>query len=88
MHAIVEKITQRIVERSKKSRQGYLERIEEAKGQGAFRNRLPCSNFAQGDFVSHGAVIQKIRAASKKTVNPLSSAGLDYCNFHFAQNLP
>ena len=46
MHAIVEKITQRIVERSKKSRQGYLERIEEAKGQGAFRNRLPCSNFA------------------------------------------
>ena len=46
MHTVVEKITRRIIERSKKSRQLYLQRMEEAKGQGTFRNSLPCSNFA------------------------------------------
>lgn len=47
MHTVVEKVTGRIVERSKKSRQLYLQRMEEAKGgQGTFRSRLPCSNFA------------------------------------------
>jgi len=46
MHAIVEKVTQRIVERSKNNRQAYLERIDQAKGQGTFRTKLPCSNLA------------------------------------------
>jgi len=47
MHTVVEKITRRIVERSKKSRRLYLQRMEEAKGQeGTFRKKLPCSNFA------------------------------------------
>ena len=46
MHAIVEKVTQRIIERSQNYRQIYLERIEQAKGQGTFRTSLPCSNLA------------------------------------------
>jgi len=46
MHKIIDKITRRIIERSKTHRQNYLERIDEAKGDGVFRNKLPCSNLA------------------------------------------
>ena len=46
MHTTVEKVTRRIVERSKKNREAYLQRVEEARGDGVFRKKLPCSNFA------------------------------------------
>jgi len=46
MHKIVAKVTDRIIERSKSHRQSYLQRIDEAKGDGVFRNKLPCSNLA------------------------------------------
>ena len=46
MHTTVEKVTRRIIERSKANREAYLQRVEEAKGEEAFRKKLPCSNFA------------------------------------------
>lgn len=46
MQPTVKKVTQRIIERSKKNREAYLLRVEEDKGTGAFRKQLPCSNFA------------------------------------------
>ena len=46
MHKVVTKVTDRIIERSKSHRQRYLQRIDEAKGDGVFRNKLPCSNLA------------------------------------------
>ena len=46
MHTTVGKVTRRIIERSKKNREAYLQRVEEDKGKGAFRKQLPCSNFA------------------------------------------
>ena len=46
MHKVVAKVTDRIIERSKSHRQRYLQRIDEAKGDGVFRNKLPCSNLA------------------------------------------
>ena len=46
MNTVVEKVTKRIVERSKKHREAYLARIEEDKGEGVFRNKLQCSNFS------------------------------------------
>ncbi len=46
MHTTVQKVTDRIIERSKSHRQRYLQRVEEAKGDSAFRNKLPCSNLA------------------------------------------
>ncbi|MEA1922814.1 MAG: phosphogluconate dehydratase [Pseudomonadota bacterium] len=46
MHATVEKISRRIIERSQKHRQAYLQRVEEACSEGVFRNNLPCSNLA------------------------------------------
>ena len=46
MHKIVENVTKRIIERSKTHRQTYLQRVDDAKGDGVFRNKLPCSNLA------------------------------------------
>ena len=46
MQSSIEKITRRIVERSKKNREAYLQRMEEAGSEQPFRNKLPCSNFA------------------------------------------
>jgi len=46
MRTTVKKVTRRIIERSSKNREAYLQRLEEARGDGVFRKRLPCSNFA------------------------------------------
>ncbi|MCF8055855.1 MAG: phosphogluconate dehydratase [Desulfocapsa sp.] len=46
MHKTVKKVTDRIIERSKPHRQKYLQRMAMAKGEGVFRNKLPCSNLA------------------------------------------
>ncbi len=46
MHTTVEHVTRRIIERSRKNREAYLQRVEEARGEGTFRKQLPCSNFA------------------------------------------
>ncbi len=47
MHNTVKTITQRIIERSRKSRATYLRHVEEARGKkGTFRQKIPCSNFA------------------------------------------
>ncbi len=46
MHKTVENVTRRIVARSRKHREAYLQRIERDRAQGPFRNRLPSSNLA------------------------------------------
>ncbi len=46
MQTTVKKITDRIIERSKKHRQQYLDRIEQSRAEEPFREKLPCSNFA------------------------------------------
>ena len=46
MNQIVQEVTNRIIERSKKSRDIYLQRIEEAKNHGVNRKKLSCSNIA------------------------------------------
>ena len=48
MHSILEKITNRIIERSKKSRTEYLERINKASSENWKRSTLHCGNLAHG----------------------------------------
>ncbi|MCF7520832.1 phosphogluconate dehydratase [Neisseria sp. ZJ106] len=49
LHPTLAKITQRIIDRSRNSRQRYLDRIRAAKQQGKVeRSRLGCSNLAHG----------------------------------------
>jgi phosphogluconate dehydratase len=46
MNRAIEKVTERIIERSRKSRSRYLENFGQARTGGPFRHTLPCSNFA------------------------------------------
>lgn len=48
MHPVVEKVTQRIAERSSASRQRYLEKINRAASEGPNRSNMSCSNLAHG----------------------------------------
>jgi phosphogluconate dehydratase len=54
LHARVGEVTNRIVERSRHSRQAYLARLDSAVAKGPARKRLGCANFAHG-FAACGA---------------------------------
>jgi len=46
LHPVVAAVTERIVERSRESREAYLARIDAASGKGVSRSRLGCTNLA------------------------------------------
>ncbi|MEO9700513.1 phosphogluconate dehydratase [Marinobacter alexandrii] len=48
MHPTVDKVTQRIIERSRSSRQDYLDRMDQLKAQSPHRSSLSCGNLAHG----------------------------------------
>jgi len=48
LHPVVERVTARIVERSRATRADYLARMEAARREGPYRHRLSCSNQAHG----------------------------------------
>ena len=48
MNPVIEKVTQQIIERSKKTRAAYLAKIEKAREQGPHRGVLSCGNLAHG----------------------------------------
>ncbi|MFC6673022.1 phosphogluconate dehydratase [Marinobacterium aestuariivivens] len=48
MHSTVQQVTQRIIERSRNSRDAYLQRMKAAEEKGVHRGRLSCGNLAHG----------------------------------------
>jgi phosphogluconate dehydratase len=48
LHPVIAEVTQRIVERSRKSRATYLAKIDAARSDGPQRKRLSCGNLAHG----------------------------------------
>ncbi|MBD3641936.1 MAG: phosphogluconate dehydratase [Marinobacter sp.] len=48
MHPTIDKVTQRIIERSRATRQGYLDRMNALKAQSPHRSSLSCGNLAHG----------------------------------------
>jgi len=48
MHSVIQQVTERIIDRSLKSRSLYLARIEEARLKGPHRGALHCGNLAHG----------------------------------------
>lgn len=48
MNRIVREVTDRVSKRSKESREGYLQRVDEARNNRPARHLLPCSNLAHG----------------------------------------
>lgn len=55
MNSVVQKVTGRIIERSKGHRDRYLERLAEVRSDIPFRHHLPCSNLAHVASCSGGA---------------------------------
>ncbi len=55
MNSVVQKVTARVIERSKGHRDSYLERLVEARSDIPFRHHLPCSNLAHVASCSGGA---------------------------------
>jgi len=48
LHPVVEQVTNRIIQRSKRSRAAYLEHLEAARIKGVQRGALSCTNLAHG----------------------------------------
>jgi len=65
MHPIVEKVTKEVIERSRRTREAYLERIDAAIKQGPHRAGLGCGNLAHG-FAACGAADKLDLAGDKK----------------------
>jgi phosphogluconate dehydratase len=54
LHPTVERVTARIVERSRDTRRDYLARMDDAREQGPARTKLSCGNLAHGFAASGG----------------------------------
>lgn len=66
MHSVIEQVTQTIRERSKATRQAYLDKINRAKKNGRYRGTLPCGNLAH----SFAACSSAEKADLTDTVKP------------------
>lgn len=87
MHAIVDKVTRRIIDRSRASRQDYLARMNELKAQSPHRNTLSCGNLAHGFAAcSQGdkdtlKLMNKANVAIVSAYNDMLSAHQPYATF-------
>ncbi len=73
MHSVIEQVTQRIIQRSKTTRQAYLDHIKDAKHEGVTRQSLSCGNLAHG-FAACGAVEkQKLRSFTKANIGIITA---------------
>ncbi|QYJ87786.1 phosphogluconate dehydratase [Shewanella mesophila] len=68
MHAVVQSVTDRIIERSKHSRAQYLKALDEAKANGVHRSSLSCGNLAHGFAACSPADKSTIKALTKANI--------------------
>jgi phosphogluconate dehydratase len=54
MNRVVQEVTERIIDRSRKNREKYLKNLEAGRVDGPFRHQLPCSNLAHDIAVCRG----------------------------------
>ncbi|WP_309043192.1 phosphogluconate dehydratase [Marinobacter sediminicola] len=87
MHPTVQKVTQRIIDRSRASREDYLGRMNELKAQSPHRGALSCSNLAHG-FAACGQsdkdtlkLMNKANVAVVSAYNDMLSAHQPYAGF-------
>ncbi len=81
VHAVIQEVTERIIERSNTSRASYLKRMEAARLKGATRTTLSCGNLAHG-FAACGADDKKELAAEHKPNIAIVSAYNDMLSAH------
>ncbi|GGY43621.1 phosphogluconate dehydratase [Bacterioplanes sanyensis] len=68
MHSVVEQVTERIRQRSQKSRQRYLQHMQAAAQQGPLRHQLSCTNLAH-DYAAASDDDKLILKASHQAAN-------------------
>ncbi|MFV9690057.1 MAG: phosphogluconate dehydratase [Desulfobacteria bacterium] len=73
MNSIVEKVTERITERSQPFRQAYLDRIEQARQQGPQRGELDCANLAHAFAACDHADKETLTAFDKPNIGIISA---------------
>ncbi len=73
MNSKVEAITARIIERSRLSRQAYLERMERARLQGPHRSVLSCGNLAHGFAACGQADKSDLKLMNKANIGIVSA---------------
>ena len=72
MNPAVEKVTNRIIERSRKGRQAYLDLISQARDKGVNRDALSCGNLAHG-FAASGDDKPSIRAGKAMNIGIITA---------------
>ncbi|WP_434926039.1 phosphogluconate dehydratase [Shewanella sp. HL-SH2] len=73
MHSVVQSVTDRIIERSKNSRKGYLAALEDAKAKGVHRSALSCGNLAHGFAACKPADKDALRQLTKANIGIVTS---------------
>ncbi|MFT5713153.1 MAG: phosphogluconate dehydratase, partial [Glaciecola sp.] len=73
MNSIIQEVTQRIIERSKNTRQAYLNKIDKARKQGPLRGSLSCGNLAHGFAACGKEEKSDLRSMVKANVAIISS---------------
>ena len=73
MHAVVQAVTDRIIERSKVSRAKYLAALDEAKQNGVHRSSLSCGNLAHGFAACNPDDKQSIKGLTKANIGIVTS---------------
>lgn len=87
MHPTVDAVTQRIIERSRATRQDYLNRMEELKAQSPQRSTLSCGNLAHGFAACNQSdkdtlkLMNKANVAIVSAYNDMLSAHQPYQSF-------
>jgi phosphogluconate dehydratase len=73
MHVTLKKVTDRIVERSKRERAEYLSRVDSAMEQGRYRSGLSCGNLAHGFAACSDEAKKGLRSKTVANVAIISS---------------
>lgn len=73
MHPTIDKVTQRIIERSRATRQDYLDRMNALKAQSPHRSSLSCGNLAHGFAACSQADKDTLKFMNKANVAMVSA---------------
>jgi len=73
LHPVTAEVTERIVQRSRKTRADYLERVEAARAQGSGRGKLSCANWAHAFAASPEGDKQRMRDPTAPNVAIVSA---------------
>ncbi|HEX8957780.1 MAG TPA: phosphogluconate dehydratase, partial [Burkholderiaceae bacterium] len=81
VHAVIAKVTARIIEKSRVTREAYLQHIEAARRGGVHRGTLSCTNLAHG-FAAFSPSDKLVLKEQKRVSVAIVSAYNDMLSAH------